>query len=79
MYIWTSPVAFSMKCGIYSFIFWVDGIFSIYCSVEYNMESNNVLLFPLTLYNALQFAVHNLICSVYISEMINIVYTHTCM
>ena len=49
------------------------------------MESNNVLLFPLfplTLYNALQFAVHNLICSLYwhsvvfISEMINIVYTH---
>ena len=68
MYIWTSPVAFNMKCGIYSFIFWVDEHFSIYCSVEYNMESNNVLsfpLFPLTLYNALQFAVHNLICSLY--------------
>ena len=27
MYIWTSPVAFSMKYGIYSFIFWVDGNF----------------------------------------------------
>ena len=30
---------------------------SIYCSVEYNMESNNVFLFPLTVYIALQFAV----------------------
>ena len=70
MYIWTSPVAFSMKRGIYSFIFWVDGNFSIYRSVEYNMESNNVLLFPLfplILYKALQFAVHNLICSLYCS------------
>ena len=51
MYIWTSPVAFNMKCGIYSFIFWVDGNCSIYCSVEYNMESNNVLLFPIFPFN----------------------------